>query len=496
MSVASRNSRFSTKSLDTRVASYSKATDSLSDASTVVDDLEPGRSKSNNEVFWYLTPWNIRALFPSGDTIVQELESMVPDPELFQNGVNVECLVIGPDKAHCALKRYDTKWEWKYEAREIKKFGEFQHPAISPALATIKIGGKYYILFPWAKHGSLRDFWYENPDPAKLADDVELWLLQQCFGIAHALMEIHGDLLVPSRREISYVLHGDIKPENILCFPTDQTHTDAHGSIVPEPDLGRLKLTCFGPSKFREPSTEESIETTIAFRLNYRPLETEILKGFINQATDIWSLGCVFLEFATWYVMGARGLEAFINTWRNTNNLFPGWGGQVMDAAFFSFGTRLHPDKSMLNSSLIADIREHPRSTKAIHAFLDFIETKMLVHEDKRATAITVAAALWNLLRSSSNNSGTWGLSMAGGNDVPQDKEQLRLTLYDPFNPPSALDRWRVWLESLLGFNPVDGYSLPQSKLTWRVSINNTTPPPFPSLHDGQDQFGYWNSID
>lgn len=35
------------------------------------------------------------------------------------------------------------------------------------------------------------------------------------------------------------------------------------------------------------------------------------LKQEISQSFDIWSLGCVYLEFVTWMLLGADGLEKF-----------------------------------------------------------------------------------------------------------------------------------------------------------------------------------------
>src|SRR5205085_1470180 len=42
----------------------------------------------------------------------------------------------------------------------------------------------------------------------------------------------------------------------------------------------------------------------------YRPPDSDMDQGF-SLASDVWSLGCLFLEFVTWYLSGYEATEAF-----------------------------------------------------------------------------------------------------------------------------------------------------------------------------------------
>ncbi|KAG4439064.1 hypothetical protein IFR05_005455 [Cadophora sp. M221] len=93
---------------------------------------------------------------------------------------------------------------------------------------------------------------------------------------ANALKSIHGG-------GVFWVCgyHGNIKPENILWFSQNS-------------DPGLLVLGDFGERK----------DPTL------RPLEEQLRN---SQAFDVWNLGCIFLEFATWFIDNREAsLELFI----------------------------------------------------------------------------------------------------------------------------------------------------------------------------------------
>jgi serine/threonine protein kinase len=96
--------------------------------------------------------------------------------------------------------------------------------------------------------------------------------------------------------------HGDLKPENILFFSEPNTHNLK----------GMLKISDFGQAQFNSKSRKSKLQAGgVAHSLAYRAPESDLQPRKISQSHDIWSLGCVFLEFITWMLGGARLLRDF-----------------------------------------------------------------------------------------------------------------------------------------------------------------------------------------
>lgn len=176
-------------------------------------------------------------------------------------------------------------------------------------LLTFQHGENYYLLFEWAD-GNLEEFWKKNIVTPTL--DTAKWAAEQCLGLANAIKRIHG-LTTWQKQEIDSRLsvggveekhwgrHGDLKPNNILWFAKYGEHRD-HLVVS---DLGLTRYHSFLTRSHVPRSSIEGCTWT------YRPPEMD-LGGNISQKYDIWSLGCVFLEFCTWYLEGIEGVEQFI----------------------------------------------------------------------------------------------------------------------------------------------------------------------------------------
>lgn len=170
-------------------------------------------------------------------------------------------------------------------------------------------------------------------------DTIFNWVVTQCQGIAEALSLIHRyptssgkSLLHPDsfdvfrsitqRRRTShdhravgqlFGRHGDIKPDNILWFPDDPT-TAAYNCASSIPLLGTLKIADFGITEF---STKYAVDQRrrgfVANSPTYRAPETDLQRkgGLVSQSYDIWALGCVYLEFITWWFGGWGLIQDF-----------------------------------------------------------------------------------------------------------------------------------------------------------------------------------------
>lgn len=172
----------------------------------------------------------------------------------------------------------------------LARFGG-HHGNIVTLLATMKWGDKYSFLFPWADC-DLLGYWEMNRKP-DWNHDVLIWIASQCQGIMSAIDHIHDPKFQNENGENMYGRHGDIKPDNILWFKKG-----GKGVLV----LSDLGFT----AEHRDTSRSNVPGFNIPHTPNYRPPECDMdgVNGKISRSFDIWTLGCLFLEFIIWTLCG------------------------------------------------------------------------------------------------------------------------------------------------------------------------------------------------
>lgn len=218
--------------------------------------------------------------------------------------------------------------ETKYTATfalEVKALTKIKpKPHLATAVTAFKYEGKYHLVFEWAEGGNLANFW-ETQRPSLTQNSI-CWLAQQCHGLADGLDGIHNasisweeiendDALLdssqprptPAAEDRSQIhgRHGDIKPQNILWF---RDHDNQYGG-------GVLKITDFGVTAFHTARTTKVPATHVPVTITYAAPEYDVSEtyseAYVSRPFDIWSLGCVYLEFITWSLLGYEGLEEF-----------------------------------------------------------------------------------------------------------------------------------------------------------------------------------------
>ncbi|KAG8915265.1 hypothetical protein FRC00_006047 [Tulasnella sp. 408] len=147
--------------------------------------------------------------------------------------------------------------------RELKIWMRVQHPNIAPLLG-FTFDEEIAIISPWFGHGNLSDYLTEHPEANRMS------LIQ---GVAAGLAYLHSS--------IPLIIHGDIKPDNVLI---DQ--------------LERPRITDFGLSKIveEEPSLTSLRSASLRDAGNTRWIAPELLleEGVSrSKRTDIFSFGCV-----------------------------------------------------------------------------------------------------------------------------------------------------------------------------------------------------------
>lgn len=223
-------------------------------------------------------------------------------------------------------------------------------------IAYYQHGDHHYFMFPWAEHGNLWEFWMKGAT-ASLSKPYIIWVFKQLKGLAVALEQLHGK---------SNCRHGDLKPENILCFGEDDRNDSIPAATV------RMVITDVGLAKRHKEATRfrEATQTTVS-TMRYAGPEMEATPNApLSRRFDIWSMGCIFLEFVTWVLYGPKELVRCTETFSET---------------FYSIekdksgSTTVEVDPSV--QRWIAYIRKDWRCSKdtALRRLVDLIVNKLLV---------------------------------------------------------------------------------------------------------------------
>ncbi|KAI1313735.1 hypothetical protein F5Y03DRAFT_390036 [Xylaria venustula] len=337
------------------------------------------------------------------------------------------------DKALCergfAIKQIDQvkRKSFDQERNILKKFkGARSHPHVVSLLSTFQQGSNLGLVF-YRADGDLRGFWKSNDLQSQVGMKTSTWVAKQCAGLASALLRLHNhetfsqssednedtEEMPNSRKKVKiaaapkhihdqsdlacdmprdekqtppspptaqqpdesgkirkYGRHGDIKPENILWYK-DRTG-----------DLGVLQFTDFGVSDLKSDMSKSKVQSNLAGTLAYRAPEFDVPEWAIRPSADMWSLGCVYLEFITWLLGGEPLLKQFAYK-RLSWDIF----GHVSMDTFFESELNHASGKTIklqVKDSVISffdKLHEHKNCTEYIHEFLILIQDRMLVLE-------------------------------------------------------------------------------------------------------------------
>ncbi|KAJ4390806.1 hypothetical protein N0V93_004404 [Gnomoniopsis smithogilvyi] len=259
------------------------------------------------------------------------------------NGVSVQ--VVAVKKLLGGRRR---QLDFQREAATLRRMNKHKHKHIVRLLATFEQNKEYYFVFPWAG-ADLHHYWEcVKPHPSENDRLSALdWVAEQCEGLASGLTHIHrhctfsntsllnhSATLSPSAADESqrsrsktsapgedgrkdlqlYGRHGDIKPRNILWFPD-------------ECGQGTLKITDFGVSEFKKQALVEwQSRDPLPITPTYAPPESRLEIAIPSPCFlyDIWSLGCVYLEFLAWWFGGWNMVQDFATSRFATSRMVPG----------------------------------------------------------------------------------------------------------------------------------------------------------------------------
>jgi serine/threonine protein kinase len=293
------------------------------------------------------------------------------------------------------------------EVQSLIRLNNENNPNLIRLLVTFQHKAQLHLVFPWAD-GNLQDFWkIAYPDPNIPIRDVSLarWVIEQCLGLALGLKAIHHNCVDKSQAEEQglpfdapqkkHGRHGDFKPENILWFKQN-------GKSTPDSVTGTFKISDFGFADFHASMSASNIPTSDipGMTPTYRAPEWNVKKS-VASSYDIWSFGCVLLEFVEWYLRGWQGVEDFSGK-RALDSVteIPGYTeDNFFNLTYSGEKTTTASAKESVHVEIDA-LRRDDNSSDFILDLLDYIEDRILrMRPEQRADCDSVVEKLEGIYR-------------------------------------------------------------------------------------------------
>ncbi|KAF4448953.1 hypothetical protein F53441_7722 [Fusarium austroafricanum] len=258
----------------------------------------------------------------------------------------------------------DVEKFYAKEGTTLRQMRDMNDPHLIRAIAAYSKGHDRCFIFPWAEGGNLDNFW--RTDQSKLDQSLVIWAIKQMTGLSGGIWKLHE----------KNTRHGDIKPANILYFMDSMDRNDR----------GTLKIADVGLAKVHEEYTKYRIaaSTNRHSSERYEPPE---MPGYIRgdpipRVYDVWSLGCVFLEFTVWLIFGWDRLLEFRQDLVASNT------GKFWEAV-----GKATPRHHMVNK-IITDVEQTVPARSALADLIKLISKDLLVPKVDRADAKKIVEKL------------------------------------------------------------------------------------------------------
>ncbi|KAF4626119.1 hypothetical protein G7Y89_g12041 [Cudoniella acicularis] len=245
-----------------------------------------------------------------------------------------------------------------------------QHPNIVTFLGSYQYKEEYNFLF------SLFDMDLEKMLELELRLGDFKWdftFFGALYGLASALSKLHNHNLALEEEDEELQMtgyHHDFRPKNILV--NQKTFMLA--------DFGLAKL------KVQETYSKTPWKVGTGDYLAPECMNQDFKNQNVGRGIDIWALGCLIVEVATYMEKGPEGLKQFRKQ-RDSEGVQPGW----TDQNFF--------DKSGVKPEVqdwISELKTHTR-TAFLEELLEVAETALEMDPDNRPKAEKISQALYEL---------------------------------------------------------------------------------------------------
>jgi serine/threonine protein kinase len=148
--------------------------------------------------------------------------------------------------------------------------------------------------------------------------------------------------------------------------------------------MGVLQIADFGLGTFHGRDSRSRVNPdTIFSSPTYEPPECKLRKP-VSRAYDIWSLGCLYLEFITWLLKGSAEIEGFSEFRGRLAST------DINDDNFFTITRDSNSGPEAVVREQVIDwvnkLHEHEKCSALIHDLLDMIMGQLLVVDSKKRT--------------------------------------------------------------------------------------------------------------
>jgi serine/threonine protein kinase len=254
-------------------------------------------------------------------------------------------------------------------------------------------------------------------------------------GIARALTRILAGVLDSTGENILCGYHFDLKPANILVEDTDEGIN--------------FLISDFGQSMFREIVNGDNTSkvTGVGGSEAYAPPEIDISDSKRNRKYDVWSLGCIILEIASFVVGGCEAVQTLddIRFSKCPQTGFP-------DDRFFQRTSDPNVSDYELKPQILDWMNDLPtfqtvhaaRTEEFLRRILALVKQMLLVDVAKRLDAKFAYLTFSDILQEFQPPSSSKIESLTRDLDLPPDEVELGPTILAETQPIScsAMGRW------------------------------------------------------
>jgi serine/threonine protein kinase len=321
------------------------------------------RTKYGTAVGKHARVWVIELPQELGDVTLDQL----PTAKVAARKLQQDSATSDDDPCYqLVLKTFDCDKEAEFESEEkihsalrdregfVRYVGSYRSSNMKPGIPD-EHRATFTLVLERARHDLYEAFRHEVP-PVSLVEMHDFYTA--LFDVARTLKDCHWSLTFDKTSHC--LIHGDIKPENILRV----------ADRFKLADLGEGRMDISTPSSDLIAGLGGT--TTYAAPEKYARLTGKSKgKGLNGRAVDVWSLGCVFSDAATFLVLGKQGVQQYIRLRLRANG--------SSDA--FHDGTQVLGVVQKWHNYLRANVRKHDRFTTRI---LDIVDQHLLVPADNR----------------------------------------------------------------------------------------------------------------